>query len=151
MSNDYYLEHQWTVWYNDILNENFIDKLLEWLHCVKSVQSKYGVFSDTYFPHLVWIWRDAPSIFCSNVGKWGPENIPYLGTFHVELISPFRLIQYTAPLIILQLCHVLWMLFSKALVKKYINHQMLNQCILMISFIDRAKKKLLRRVFERLW
>ena len=34
--------------------------------------SKYGVFSDPYFP-----------VFSSNTGKYGPEKIPYLDTFYV--------------------------------------------------------------------
>ena len=33
--------------------------------------SKYGVFSGPYFP-----------IFGLNIGKYGPEKIPYLDTFH---------------------------------------------------------------------
>ena len=34
-------------------------------------ESKYGVFSGPYF-----------SVFSSNGGKYGPEKIPYLDTFH---------------------------------------------------------------------
>ena len=38
--------------------------------CMK--MSKYGVFSGPYFP-----------IFNPNTGKCGPENTPYLDTFHL--------------------------------------------------------------------
>ena len=34
--------------------------------------SKYGFFSDPYFP-----------VFSPNTGKHRPEKTPYLGTFHV--------------------------------------------------------------------
>ena len=45
--------------------------------------SKYGVFL-CIFPHSDWIWRDTPclSVFNPNVEKYGPEQIPYLDTFH---------------------------------------------------------------------
>ena len=46
--------------------------------------SKYGVFSDPYFPHSDWIRRDTSylSVFSPNAGKYGPEKTPYLDTFH---------------------------------------------------------------------
>ena len=39
------------------------------------------------FPHSDWIRRDTPylSVFSPNVGKYGPQLIPYLGTFHAVL------------------------------------------------------------------
>ena len=36
--------------------------------------SKYGVFSGPHFP-----------VFGLNIGKYGPEKIPYLDTFHTVL------------------------------------------------------------------
>ena len=39
--------------------------------------SKYGVFSEPYFP----------SVFSPNAGKYGPEKTPYLDTFHAVVIS----------------------------------------------------------------
>ena len=40
-------------------------------HCVKSEESKYGIFSGPYFP-----------VFRLNTGKYGPEKTPYMETFH---------------------------------------------------------------------
>ena len=42
-------------------------------HCVKSVQ--YGVISGPYF-----------LVFSPNTGKYGPEIIPYLDTFHAVFV-----------------------------------------------------------------
>ena len=39
--------------------------------------SKYGVFSGSYIP-----------LFSPNTGKYGPEKVPYLDTFHA--VEPFR-------------------------------------------------------------
>ena len=39
--------------------------------------SKYGVFSGPYFPAF------GLSVFSPNAGKYRPEKIPYLYTFHV--------------------------------------------------------------------
>ena len=36
--------------------------------------SKYGVFSGPYFP-----------VFSQNTGKYGPEETPYLDTFHAVI------------------------------------------------------------------
>ena len=36
--------------------------------------SKYGVFSDPYFP-----------AFSPNTGKYGPEKTPYMDTFHAVI------------------------------------------------------------------
>ena len=41
--------------------------------------SKYGVFSAPYFP-----------VFSSNTGKKGPEQIPYLDTFHAVKVLGVR-------------------------------------------------------------
>ena len=42
-------------------------------------KSKYGVFSGPYF-----------AVFSPNAGKYGPEIIPYLETFHAvsQMLSP---------------------------------------------------------------
>ena len=41
------------------------------IYCVK----KYGVFFGPYFP-----------VFSPNTGKYGPEETPYLETFHAMII-----------------------------------------------------------------
>ena len=40
------------------------------------------------FSHSDWIWRDTKylSVFSPNAGKYGPENTPYLDTFHTALV-----------------------------------------------------------------
>ena len=46
--------------------------------------SKYGVFLVRILPHLDWIQKDTKylSVFSPNAGKYGPEKIPSLDTFH---------------------------------------------------------------------
>ena len=46
--------------------------------------SKYGVFLVRVSPHLDWIRRDTRylSVFSPNAGKYGPEKVRYLDTFH---------------------------------------------------------------------
>ena len=48
------------------LNPNIISKYQKIRHCVKSVQTR----------SIFW------SVFSPNVGKYRPENTPYLDTFH---------------------------------------------------------------------
>ena len=51
--------------------------------------SKYGVFSDPYFP-----------VFSPNTGKYGPEITPYLNTFHavhVKMVENNRIFFLVSP------------------------------------------------------
>ena len=71
------LERDWSV---PIHNKNLqilatqIFKVYKYIAAWKV--SKYGVFSDPYFP-----------VFSSNTGKYGPEKPPYLDTFHAVYSS----------------------------------------------------------------
>ena len=46
--------------------------------------TRYGVFSGTYFP-----------VFGMNTGKYGPEETPYLNTFHSVLFTVTCLYLFT--------------------------------------------------------
>ena len=58
--------------------------------------SKYGVFSDLYFPAFglnTERYTKYLSIFSPNMGKYGPERTPYLDNFHaVKTMYQFELI-----------------------------------------------------------
>ena len=43
--------------------------------------SKYGVFSGPYFPAF------GLNLASLNAGKYGPENTPYLDTFHIVVTN----------------------------------------------------------------
>ena len=60
--------------------------------------SKYGVFSGPYFPvfGLNTEIYSVNYVFSPNTGKYGPEKIPYVDTFHV--------VEVTALLSLLLLC-----------------------------------------------
>ena len=47
--------------------------------------SKYGVFSGPYFP--VFGLNTGIFVFSPNAGKYGPENTPYLDTFHAVRLN----------------------------------------------------------------
>ena len=51
--------------------------------------SKYGVFSDLYFPAFELNTRDPEylSIFSLNAGKQGPEKTPYLDYFQAGIYT----------------------------------------------------------------
>ena len=52
--------------------------------------SKYGVFSDPYFPAFgLSTKKYCVSVFSPNAGKYGPEKTPHLDTFHAVTGSSF--------------------------------------------------------------
>ena len=53
-------------------------------HCVKSVRIRS--FSGLYFP----AFGQYTKIYCPNAGKYGPEKISYLDTFHAVFIMSGR-------------------------------------------------------------
>ena len=59
-------------------------KRLQSNHFTKNVSLKLWFFLVRIFPYSDWILRDTSylSVFSPNEGKYGPEKIPYLDTFH---------------------------------------------------------------------
>ena len=79
-------------WDHGALNSNIIylfliTQLIEYTHCVKSVQ--IWVFFCSAFSRIRTEYGEilSLSVFSPNAGKYGPEKTPYLDTFHAVLLK----------------------------------------------------------------